>query len=441
MPVARDLTRLWRHRLFRRLVAIRLATQSADGTLQVGMAAYVFFSPQKQPDAWSIALVLAVTLLPFSIVGPFVSLTLDRFSRRQVAVVTDAVRVVLAALLAWLVLDPAMGSSWKIVVFYASVLVAMSLNRYLLAGLQAGLPHTVDEDEYLVASSVMPMIGPTGVLVGAALAGAVRFAAVGRLETYQADAIVFALAAAGFALAMSLSLTIGRWELGPDPEGNPGRTPARAVLRGLAKGVAHLRERTPAAQGLVVMTGARILACMTQVAAMLLFRNHFHPVSDVNAAMADLGVWAGATGAGYVASAAIVTPIARRIGMRWTIVGLLAGSGVAQIVPGSLFTTWGLIASGFLLGLGAQALKICVDTVVQAHIDDAYKGRVFTLYDMLFNAAFVLAAVIVALVFPHDAYTVVGFVAVGVAFLALAGWFTWASGRVGSAAFDRGTQG
>lgn len=434
------LRRLWRHPLFRKLVAVRLATQASDGILQVGMAAYVFFSPQKQPDAWSIALVLAVTLLPFSVVGPFVSLTLDRFSRRQVAVVTDAVRTLICAMLAWLVLDPDMGRSWKNALFYGGVLVAMSLNRYLLAGLSAALPHTVDEDEYLMASSVMPTIGPAGVMVGAGVAAGVRFAAGPFMPTYRADSIVFLVGACGFALTVTLSLRIGRWQLGPVVTADEAaRTPAREVVRGLWQAVGHLQERRPAGIGLAAIAGQRIVVGMTQVATMLLFRNWFHPVTDVASAMRDIGLWAGATGAGYIASAALVPPLAARLGVRRTAVLVTVAAGVFQLVPGSVFTLPTLVVAGFLLGVASQSLKICVDTLVQAHVADDFKGRVFTIYDMIFNACFVLAAVLVALLFPLDGHSLVGFVALGIAFFAVATVLAWRSGRVGSAEFNRGT--
>ena len=91
-----SLRRLLRHHDFRRLFTIRALTQTADGTLQIGMASHVLFNPASQPTAWSIAAMFAVTLMPFSIVGPFVSGLLDRWSRRNVAVVVDLTRTVLA---------------------------------------------------------------------------------------------------------------------------------------------------------------------------------------------------------------------------------------------------------------------------------------------------------------------------------------------------------
>ena len=409
--------------------------------MQVGTAAYVLFSPQQQPDAASIALVLAITLLPFSIVGPFVSLTLDRFNRRQVAVMTDLIRAVIAVLLAALVLNPGLREHWTMWLFYGGVLVAMSLNRYLMAGLSAALPHTVEEDEYLIASSVMPTIGPSGVLLGAAVAAAIRFTATGHMESYQADALIFTTAALGFTVAVILSLRIPRPSLGPYlTQSEVMTTPARDVVKGLIEAVNHLRERRPAGIGLVTIGAQRVLYGMTQVATILLFRNWFHQVDQIEAAMADIVLWAGATGVGFVVSAVVVPPLARRIGIRRTIVTLLIGAGVLQIVPGSIFTLPTLVVAGLGLGLGSQALKICVDTLVQAHVDDDFKGRVFTIYDMIFNACFVLAACLVALWFPADGHTLFGFVLLGVLLIGVGVVFGVRSRSIGSAAFDRGTE-
>lgn len=440
MDFFRGLKRLWRHKLFRQLVAVRVGTQASDGTLQVGMAAYVLFSPQDQPDAASIALVLAITLLPYSIIGPFVSLTLDRFNRRTIAVGTDAIRVLIALMLGVLVLNPDLREHWTMWLFYAGVLVAMSLNRYLLAGLSAALPHTVDEDEYLLGSSVMPTIGPAGVLIGAAIAFAIRLGAATRLETYQADALIFLTAALGFAVTVGLALRIPRRALGPDLDSDDVRTThAWEVVKGLAHALRHLVERRPAGIGLLTIGMQRVVYGMTQVATILLFRNWFHDVADVPAAMADIGLWAGLTAAGFVASAVAVPPLARAVGVRRAMVIVLVVAGAVQIVPGSIFTLPTLAVAGFFLGLCSQALKICVDTLVQAHIDDDFKGRVFTVYDMIFNACFVLAALLVAWLFPADGHSLSGFVALGILLMAIGIAFWLRTKLIGSPAFDRGT--
>jgi hypothetical protein len=46
-----------------------------------------------------------------------------------------------------------------------------------------------------------------------------------------------------------------------------------------------------------------------------------------------------------------------------------------------------------------------VDTLVQRDADAAYRGRVFVLYDVVFNAALLAAAALAVLVVPDDGYS------------------------------------
>ncbi|CAM5669224.1 hypothetical protein SCALM49S_00963 [Streptomyces californicus] len=51
-----------------------------------------------------------------------------------------------------------------------------------------------------------------------------------------------------------------------------------------------------------------------------------------------------------------------------------------------------MVIAAFVLGVVTQGSKIATDTVVQTSVDDSFRGRVFSLYDVLFNVAFVGAA-------------------------------------------------
>ena len=101
MTALRHLVHLLRGRWFRRLFAVRMRSQLTDGVFQVALASYVVFSPEKAPGPRAIASALAVVLLPFSVLGPFVGVLLDRWSRRQVLAWSNFVRVGLVAVLAW----------------------------------------------------------------------------------------------------------------------------------------------------------------------------------------------------------------------------------------------------------------------------------------------------------------------------------------------------
>ena len=88
---------------FRRLFAIRLVSQSADGLFQAALVASVVFSPERVNTAMDFAIATLVVALPFSIIGPFTGVFIDRWSRRRTLVVAPWLR----AALVWLVLfDP-----------------------------------------------------------------------------------------------------------------------------------------------------------------------------------------------------------------------------------------------------------------------------------------------------------------------------------------------
>jgi predicted MFS family arabinose efflux permease len=76
-----------------------------------------------------------------------------------------------------------------------------------------------------------------------------------------------------------------------------------------------------------------------------------------------------------------------------------------------------LLASAFVIGIGVQAAKICVDAILQAASDDVFRGRVFSFYDAVYNAAFVAAAALAAFVLPPDGYSPAALVAMAALYL------------------------
>lgn len=436
MAFNEGLRRLWRLPRFRRILGVRVSTQAADGTLQVGLASYVLLSPEQQPDAWSIAMVLAITMLPFSVIGPFVSLALDRWPRQRILVGTDGLRCLIALMVGVLVWGGARQNPAHISLLLL-LLVAMSLNRFLLAALTAGLEHTIDRREYLTASSIMPVIGPLGMMIGVVIAAAVRVIGGHWMPVHHADTVIFCISAVLFALSALLGTRFGRDELGPTAP-DTSRT-ASQILHGIVDGFGHLRQLPHVSAGLGLIGAQRLLFGVYSVAMMLGFRNYFHAKAEVNAAMGDMAVWGVVMGAGFVLSAAFMPRVVRILGMRASLIGLLVATAVVQVLPGAMLTRWSLIVASFFIGLFAQSLKAGVDTVCQAHIDDAYKGRVFIVYDMIYNAMFVGGAALAALVLPVHGLSHPRLIGLAVAYLLVAGLFAMITSRHGSSLYDRGT--
>ena len=84
--------RLLRQGGFRRLYSTRLAGQFGDGMFQASLAGVVLFSPEREAHPADIAIGFAVLLLPYSLIGPFAGVLLDRWWRQRVMVLANCVR-------------------------------------------------------------------------------------------------------------------------------------------------------------------------------------------------------------------------------------------------------------------------------------------------------------------------------------------------------------
>ncbi|MGI5278201.1 MFS transporter [Streptomyces rochei] len=410
MAVVRDLRVLLRLKGFRRLLAVRLLSQGADGVYQVALATYVVFSPEKQTSPAAIASAMAVLLLPYSLVGPFAGALLDRWRRRQVFLYGNLLRAVLASVTA--VLMVASVPDW---LFYVSALCVTAVNRFVLAGLSAALPRVVDAERLVIANSLSPTAGTLAATAGGGLAFVVR------LVVADSDAAVVLLGAALYLCGALASLRIAVELLGPDRTRAPHLASALAVTaRDLVAGVRHLAApaRREAAWSLAGMTLMRF--CYGALLVMLLMLCRYALTSDTDDGLALLGLALGVSGAGFFAAAVITPWAAGRLGPgRW----MAVCAGIATVLVPALglpFATAPLLVAAFVLGLTTQGAKIATDTVVQSSVDDAFRGRIFSVYDVLFNVAFVGAAGVAALMLPPDGRSVTLIVTVTVIYGAAA---------------------
>ena len=238
----RDLRVLLRFADFRRLLAVRLLSQGADGVYQVALATYVVFSPEKQTSAAAIASAMAVLLLPYSLLGPFAGVLLDRWRRRQVLLYGNLLRALLAVRHGRADRS-ATVPDW---LFYVSALSVTAVNRFVLAGLSAALPRVVDAERLVMANSLSPTAGTLAATAGGGLAFAVRLVGRGLRRRGRA--------ARGGPLSLRGSRRRCAWHrelLGPDPElvqphlrSSPAGT-ARGLAAGCATSPSAARRRPP----------------------------------------------------------------------------------------------------------------------------------------------------------------------------------------------------
>lgn len=379
-------------------MTVRVAGSSADGALQAGLASLFFLSPERATTAAGIAVASAVLVLPFTLVGPWAAGVLDRFRRRRVLVAGGVVRAVLALATAVAV---AVGSEPALV---ALVLGYLSVNRLLLAALSAALPRVVPAVDLVAANAIVPTTGSAAAFVG----GAGALALTGALAAWTpvaastGQAAVLVVVAVGCLASALLARGFARDELGPDLDDARRARPSRPGVDMVAA-LRHLRQRSDAGRALLLIGLHRLAYGVMVVAALLLARNHL--ATTTGGATGLLGAAVAASGVGFALAVALTSAGVRRWGSTGWVVcccALAAAAPLALLAAPHAVT---LVVGAAVLGVGAQGVKVAVDALVQAGVDDVYRGRVFVLYDLCFNAALITSTVLAALVLPDDGWS------------------------------------
>jgi MFS family permease len=395
---------------FRRLLTTRLLSQFGDGVFQAALAGTVLFNPQRAADPIDVAAGFAILLLPYSLVGPFAGVWLDRWSRRQVLLRANVLRAGLVAIVAALVLAGVGGLG-----LYTAGLTVFSVNRFVLAALSAGLPHTTDEASLVSANAVSTTSGSIATAGG----GGVAIALLQLVGSGDGGYAVLAFSATlPYLGASAVVAGFPRAHLGPDHMARSARLSAREVAAGMVAGARHVAAHPPAAAALLAISVHRLCFGLLTLVTLLLYRNTFAAGgSFFPGGLVGLGQVVGAGAVGTLLAAAVTPWAVRRIGKpRWITLMLITG-GVGQLALWLPFVPSTTVSAGLVLGFLSQAVKISVDATIQESVDDDFRGRVFSFYDTLVNVTFVVAVLVGAFVLPSSGVSYPVLVAVALGYL------------------------
>ena len=413
-----DLRGVLAGRDFRRLLATRLISQAGDGIVTAGVGTYVFFNATTFPSPAAGAAAFAVLYLPYSLIGPFAGVFIDRWSRRQILVWSALLRSVFVALTA-----ASMALSNRGVLLYVAVLLVLGVNRFFLSSLSAALPHVVAEDKLVMANSVSPTAGGISATIGGVIALGLNVATG---NTERGAAITLLAGGACYVAASLVAATMARDRLGPasaTARRGPLLGELASVAAGLADGIRYVARRRGPAAVLGATGGFSFLFGPLFLMSILLYRNYFYR-SSVSTAEAHFGALVVLAGIGYACAALITPPVTRRLSKPAWITLLLAATAVVTLALGETFSQPAYLAIGFCLYLTRQGVAICAVTILQEEVNDAYRGRVFAFYDMMFNAAYVAGAALSVTIMPANGHSpaLIALVAAGYAVLAACYW-------------------
>lgn len=377
----------------RRLLASRFAAQWGDGFFQAGLGGAVLFNPEREAAPMAIAAGLAVLVLPYSLVGPFTGALLDRWDRRRILVVANLLRSVPILLVAL-----AVGLGMAGVPLYLGALLVTGLSRFVLAGLSAGLPHVVPPRHLVEGNALAATAGSAMTVLGGLCAIGLR-GLVGSGNT--GSAWVTASAVLGSLVAAAIATGFSRGQLGPASRGTIGRpTATSAVASGLRDSLTAAARVPSVAAGLAALVAHRLSFGIATLVTLLLYRNSFTSHGLLRAGLSGVCELLAAGAAGLLLAGLLSPLLIARFGRRRTVRGALVIAGLAILTLGLPMIMSTILAAVFVVSTAGQVVKLSLDATVQADVSDDARGRVFALYDTVFNTCYVLALAVAATVVP-----------------------------------------
>ncbi len=317
---------------------------------------------------WAV-LVAAGAFLPIGVLSPIGGALADRLPRRPVLMTGNLAAAVTAVLLA---IEVAGGHD-NPGVLVALVTLQGSVSALIGPFQSAILPDLVPARQFLAATSLNSAQFNLGRIVGPALAGA-TVAAFGYPVAFEANAVSF--------LAVVIALIFVR--LGP-----PGGQPS-GLLASVRDGFTAAR-REPSCWA-AIGTIAVVAFLASPFIALVPVMAHHLTHGGARAVAQTTAILTTAQGAGAVAGALCLAPLAARLRRGRLLAGNLAVLPVVLIGYGASQNRWEGTVLLFVVGLVYIGVLSGLTTVVQLRAPQAYRGRVLSFFLVALGVAYPLGS-------------------------------------------------
>ena len=224
----------------------------------------------------------AVLLLPYSLIGPFAGVLLDRWRRQRVLLWSNVLRCLLVGVVAIEIATRVEG-----VPFYATALLVTSVNRFFLAAQSAAQPHVVEPEQLVTGNALSTTSGSVATAVGLGVAVLLRQVVGNGDGGYALIALTSIL---GYGSSAFLARRFGPDQLGPDDvrRSPPGdRCPMSPA--GWSPGRGTWPSDARCASALAAIGAHRFFYGISTISILLLYRNYFTDEGFFQAGLAGLG--------------------------------------------------------------------------------------------------------------------------------------------------------
>lgn len=315
----------------------------------------------------AVAGLVAAEVLPVVLLGPVAGVVIDRFSRKTVLIAADVVRALLVLSLVWPL------GAWHAYVVAAGLAAG---NTFFNPTVQAVIPALTTEDQRLAANSVSWSTGRLVQIIASAVSGGL-IAGIGTGAAFALNALTFIVSA----------LFLARLRI-PAHAGQVGAGSTRglsAYVSDARAGLAFAARDRFVSRLLIVQTLASFAVGATGALLVVLAEQH------LRLPPAGFAWLIGAIGAGALVGPLIPNMLARDYRTaRWLFVPYII-RGIGDVLLAVVTPLPVALVIMVVYGLNTSTGMVVFNSTVQGTVPDAVRGRVFTLLDVSWNAARLLA--------------------------------------------------
>ncbi len=339
---------------YRRLWVARTVSQWGDIAQFTAVALLVF---HLTGSGLGVSGVVIAEIVPVLLLAPLAGPLVDRLPRARVMIDADLARMVLAAVLAF----------WhgQILVVYAIAFGLSAGAVFFKPAAGSLLPALVKDDELVAANSGIWSAAVLSQVVLAPLAGLLT-AAAGYGWAFGANAASFAISAlllrglrASEAPRPVTGLTV--WSQAREAAGLVGHD---RLLRALA----------------VAQALAALSAGATSVLLVVLAARRLHTSGS------GYGLLLGAIAVGAFTGPLLLARLPARAGRPGIVFSAFGLRGLVDLALASVTGLPAALAALVCYGLGTSTGNVAFSTVIQSHVPDRLRGRVFSAFDLIWQS-------------------------------------------------------
>jgi len=295
---------------------------------------------------------------PVFLVAPFGGITADRMNRQRLVIGTQIASMILAGILAWLKL------SGRVQVWHIFALAGMLgvVNAFDIPGRQSFLVDMVGKEDLMNAIALNSSMFNGARVIGPAIAG-ILVAKIGEGWCFAANSISYVAVIVGLLLMHVHS---------------PARVSKHSPMEDIVEGFRWVNQ-TRIIRALLLLIGLVSLVAMPYTVLMPVFADRI-----LHGGARGLGILMGATGVGALFGALTLAAKTGVKGLGRWVAFSCAGLGISLFCFSFSRSLWLSVALLLPAGYTMMLQMACSNTLIQTMVPDELRGRVMSVYSMMF---------------------------------------------------------